>query len=149
MKAALIFAAVLLLVVVATTSNFARRGAKIEVVAPVAANAIPPVDIPSSLAQSGEAGPEVKLVLLALLPHGFENTEMHLDAGDYVFIIGNRTGLREVDVRVDREGKERVASAAVGGRKRDWKQRLKLTPGTYVVTANDNPDWTCRIVVGR
>jgi hypothetical protein len=27
------------------------------------------------------------------------------------------------------------------------EKRLKLTPGNYLVTANDNPEWTCRIVV--
>jgi hypothetical protein len=149
MKAALILAAVLLLVVVASTSNLARRDAKVDDVALGAANAIPPVDIPASLVQAGEAGAEVKLVLLALLPEGFDSTEIQLEPGDYLFIIGNRTGLKEVDVRLEREGKERVAAAMVGGRRRDWKQRLKLTPGTYLVTAADNPDWTCRIVVGR
>jgi hypothetical protein len=148
MKAALILAAVFLLVVVGATSNLARRGANAEDVV-LTANAIPPVGIPASLAQSGEAGPEVKLVLLALLPEGFDSTEIQLEAGDYLFIIGNRTGLKEVNVRLEREGNGRVAAARVGGRRSDWKQRLKLTPGTYLVTAADNPDWTCRIVVGR
>jgi hypothetical protein len=146
MKAILILAAVLLLVIAASHSNFAGSNASLE---NVPANAIPPVDISSSVGQSGEVGPEFKLVLLALRPEGFDTNEMHLEAGEYVFIIGNRTGLREVSIRLDREGKEQVAAATVGGRPRDWKQRLKLTPGSYVVTANDNPDWTCRIVVER
>jgi hypothetical protein len=114
---------------------------------PAAAEAIPPVDIPSSLAQPDEVGPDFKLLLLALLPHGFETNEMQLEAGEYFFIIANRTGLREVDVRLDREGKGRVGEATVGGRKRSWKQRFKLTPGNYIVSANDNPNWICRIEV--
>jgi hypothetical protein len=148
MKSVLILAAGLLLVVVATI--FEEHNAKVEnVAAAKAANAIPPGDILTSLGQSDEAGPEVKLVLLALLPDGFENTELRLDAGEYLFIIANRTGLKEVDVRVERAGRERLARAVVGKRRKDWKQRFVLTPGTYLVTANDNPDWTCRIVVGR
>ena len=137
MKALLIAAAVLLLVGVAAKSHFETS----------AASEIPPVEIPSNLAQSDEVGPEFKLVLLALLPHGFETSEINLVAGEYVLIIGNRTGLREVDVRIDREGKERLGEATVGGRQRDWKQRIKLTPGTYIVGANDNPEWSCRIEV--
>ena len=143
MKAILIVVGVVLLVGVAAKSQFAGRVAEVENVA----QAIAPITIPAGLEQTGEAGPEVKLVLLALWPQGFETSEMQLEPGEYLFIVGNRTGLREVNVQLEREGNGRVAEAAVGGRQRDWKKRLKLTPGTYVVTANDNPDWTCRVVV--
>lgn len=146
MKLLLIWATVFLLVVVATASSFAGHTAMVQ---DVQSNAIPPLDIPANLGQSDEAGPEVKLVLIALFPHGFENSEMLLEPGDHLFIIGNRTGLREVNLRIDREGRERVAAAAAAGRQKAWKQRLKLIPGTYLLTANDNPEWTCRIVVGR
>lgn len=147
MKTIIISAVVLLLVGVAAKSHFAERTVTAVDQVPTAAEAIPPVEISSNLAQPDEVGPDFKLVLLALLPHGFETTEMQLEAGDYMFVIGNRTGMREVDVRLDREGKGRVGAATVGGRKRNWKQRFKLTPGNYIVSANDNPDWTCRIEV--
>ena len=147
MKSVLISAAVLLLVGVAAKSHFAERNANAADESIVAADAIPPVNIPSILGQSDEVGSEFKLVLLALLPHGFETNEMYLDAGTYMFIIGNRTGLKEVNFRFDREGKDRVGEAIAGGRKRDWKQRFELTPGNYIVSANDNPEWSCRIVV--
>ena len=146
MKVVLITAAVLLLVGVAAKSHFAGRNIAAPEF-PAAAESIPPVDIPSNLAQPDEVGPDFKLVLLALLPHGFETTEMQLEAGEYMFIIGNRTGMKEVEVRLDREGSGRVAEATVGGRKRNWKQRFKLTPGTYIVSANEVPEWTCRIEV--
>ncbi len=146
MKALLIAAAVLLLVGVAAKSHLAVRNATAADEAPGASKEIPPVDIPSNLGQSDEVGPEFKLVLLALLPHGFETSEMQLDAGEYRFIVGNRTGLKEVNVRIDHEGQQ-LAAATVGGRPRDLKQRLRLTPGNYLISADDNPDWTCRIVV--
>jgi hypothetical protein len=143
MKPVLILAAILLAAVAAANARYLGRSAEI------ASNAIAPVTVPSQLAQSDEAGPEVKLALLALLPEGFDTKEMQLAAGDYVFIIGNRTGLREISVRLDREGLGRVGAATLGGRQRNWKQRMRLTTGTYIVTANDNPDWTCRIIVGQ
>lgn len=147
MKSVLITAAVLLLVGVAAKSHFAGRQINAAVEPPAAEDGIPPVNIPSTLGQFDEVGPEFKLVLLALLPHGFETNEMYLDAGTYMFIIGNRTGLKEVNFRIDREGKDRIGESIAGGRKRDWKQRFELTPGNYVVSANDNPEWSCRIVV--
>lgn len=145
MKPLLIVVAVLLVVAVTTKSHFAGLGGTVD----SEANAIPAVVIPSVLDQSEEVGSEVKLVLLALMPEGFDNTEMQLDSGEHLFIIGNRTGLKEVSVRLDREGKGLVAETIVGGRQRDWKKRLKLTVGTYLVTVNDKPNWTCRIVVSR
>ena len=115
----------------------------------VAVTAKSPVNVPQNLSQSAEVGPEFKLVLLALLPHGFETNEMQLDAGEYMFIVGNRTGLKEVNIRFGREGEKPLATPTLGGRSRDWKQRLKLTPGDYVISASENPDWTCRIIVRR
>jgi hypothetical protein len=147
MKSVLITAAVLLLVGLVAKSHLAGRHLNAAEKPPVAEDVIPPVDIPAHLGQFDEVGPDFKLLLLALLPHGFETSEMQLDAGDYLFIVGNRTGLKEVDVRVDREGKERLAAGTVGGRSRNWKQRLKLTPGSYVVSADGNPEWSCRLVV--
>lgn len=144
MKLVLILGTVVLVVVV-TNAQFIKSSADVESMA----NAIAPVTVPSLLDQSQEAGPEVRLILLALRPEGFETNEMQLEPGEHLFIIGNRTGLREVKMRLEREGNGRVAEAQVGGRQRDWKKRLQLTPGTYLLTANNNPDWTCRIVVGR
>ena len=148
MKLLIVLAAVVLLVVAGANSRLIGRYADAEDVA----NAVAPVNVPPLLDQwdqSDQAGPEVKLVLLALLPEGFDATEMQLEPGDYVLVIGNRTGLRDVNVRMDREGNARVATATLRGRQRDWKQRMQLVSGTYLVTANDNPEWSCRIVVGR
>jgi hypothetical protein len=145
MKLLIVFAASVLLVLVGANSRLIGRYS----LSKDAANEIPVVHVPPILDQTGEAGPDVKLVLLALLPEGFETSEMRLAPGDYVFIIGNRTGLREVDFRLDRDRNARVAAATLPGRQKDWKQRIRLTTGTYVVTANDNAEWSCRIVVGR
>jgi hypothetical protein len=145
MKAVLIVAAVVFLVVAVTNAQFFKSNADLQPMG----NAIAPIAVPSILDQSQEAGPEVKLILLALRPEGFETNEMRLDPGEHLFIIGNRTRLREVNMRLERQGAGRVTEAVVGGRQRDWKKRLRLTPGTYLVTANNNPDWACRIVVGQ
>ena len=143
MKTILILAAVLLLVLSAAKSRFIAGTAGAEEMSDALASTV----IPDRLEQSDETGPEVKLVLLALWPEGFEINEMQLAPGEYLFIIGNRTGVRRVSVNLDREGNDRLVAATVGGRQRDFKQRLKLTPGTYAVTADENPNWICRIRV--
>ena len=145
MKLLIVLAAVVLLAVAETNSRLIGRYSDSKDIA----KEIPAVNVPAILDQTGEAGPEVKLVLLALLPEGFDQRELRLEPGEYVFIVGNRTGLRQVNVRLDRVGAAGVAAATLAGRQRDWKQRMRLTMGTYLITANDNPDWSCRIVVGR
>jgi hypothetical protein len=147
MKRNLILTSIFSVVVIAISAQFTTGVASLDLATTEAANEIPPVQIPQHLGQSDEAGPEVKLMLLGLLPHGFETDELQVEAGDYLFIFGNLTGMSEVNLRLEREGKERLAEATAVGRQRKWKKRLKLTPGNYVVTANDNPEWTCRIVV--
>ena len=137
MKTILVFGAISVLIVISAAARFAGDTENIE----NGPSAIP-------ILQSDELTSDVKLVLLALRPEGFETSEIQLAAGEYVFIIGNRTGMKEINVRLDREQRESLVAATLRGRQKDWKQRLKLTPGTYVVRANDNPDWTCRIVVG-
>jgi hypothetical protein len=152
MKAILVITAILLLAIVSTNSYLAARSANVEKVpapVPTAASSPTQVDTSGSIDQSDEASSDIKLVLLALRPEGFESSEMQLTAGEYLFIIGNRTGLDEVNVRFHGEGKERMAAGTVRGRRKGWKQRLKLTPGTYFLTVDGNPDWTCRIVVER
>ena len=94
-----------------------------------------------------ETPSNIKVVLLALRSDGFEPTEIQLAAGEYMLVIRNRTGLADVNVRLQREAGERLGQATVGSKQRDWKRRTTLTPGVYLLTESDHPDWICRIVV--
>jgi len=90
---------------------------------------------------------DVEVLLLTLRPTGFESREVTLPAGDYVLIVRNRSGLDEFGVRLARETGENLREAKMPRHKRDWKHFLKLTPGNYVLTEVDHPDWTCRIKI--
>lgn len=110
---------------------------------------IPAADNSSApAAQSDEAISDIKVVLVNLRPEGCEPEELQLPAGEYLFIARNRTGLDEVNLRLTRESQQ-IADAKIPALRKDWKQRLKLTPGTYQLTESTQPQWTCRIVVER
>ena len=94
-----------------------------------------------------EAPLGIQVVLITLRPEGFEPVEMQIAPGEYLFVVRNRTGLDEVSTQLMRENGEHLGQANIGARRRDWKQRLKLTPGTYLLSEADHPDVTCRIVV--
>ncbi len=100
-----------------------------------------------STASASQDQHDIKVVLFTLRAEGFEPEEMQLSAGEYFLIVRNRSGLDEFNVRLLRENGENLREARVRGHRRDWKQRLRLTPGTYLFTETNHPDWTCRITV--
>jgi hypothetical protein len=105
---------------------------------------------PIATAQAGdETSSDIKVVLLTLRSEGFDPAEMQLPEGEYLLIVRNRTGLDEVDVRLAREDGQHLGQSKVRSRQKDWTQRLKLTPGTYLLTEINHPDWTLRVVVDK
>jgi len=97
--------------------------------------------------QEDEGGEKVKAVVFNLRPEGFEPAEVMLAAGEYLLVFNNRTGLDEFALRMEREGHGTMREAHPHKLKREWRQLLRLTPGTYVVTELNHPEWTLRVTV--
>ncbi len=146
----------ILVAITASASHFAARNAR-EKKLPTASTTstslkeghVPNLSVSRAVGSTDEAPSDIRVVLLALRSEGFEPQEIQLAAGEYLFVVRNRTGLDEVNVRLLREANQQLATAKVRARQRDWKQRLQLTPGTYVLTESGHPEWSCRIVVLR
>ncbi|HYP54559.1 MAG TPA: hypothetical protein VEQ42_13500 [Pyrinomonadaceae bacterium] len=109
-----------------------------------AAAASPPV---ASLPQQDEDSPAGEVVVLNLRPEGFEPAELTLAAGDYLLVVNNRTGLDEFALRLEREGQGTLREARPPRRARNWRQMLRLTPGTYLLTETNHPEWALRVTV--
>jgi hypothetical protein len=113
--------------------------------------AAPPatIELIATAPADDEAPSDIKVVLLTLRSEGFDPAEMQLPAGEYLLVVRNRTGLDEVDVRLVHEDGHNLDQAKVGARQKDWKQRLKLTPGTYLINEANHSDWNLRLVVNK
>lgn len=102
-------------------------------------------------AQSGQGRPSAYLIPVTLTPYGFEPTEMNLRPSRVVLAVYNRTGLRELSLRIDREApgspRERIAQERVPSSRWKWSNQLVLAPGTYIVSEEHHPEWVCRITV--
>jgi hypothetical protein len=98
---------------------------------------------------SDETPADIQVVLVTLRADGFEPAELQLPAGEYLLVVRNRTGLDEVNVSLVRENGQHLGQSKVGARQKDWKQRFKLTPGTYLLNETNHPDWTTRVVVDK
>jgi len=84
---------------------------------------------------------------LSLRASGFETKEISISAGDYFVVIQNATGLDEVALRIERETGQRVHEMRLSRLKKRWRQMVHFTPGQYVVSEVDHPEWTCHITV--
>lgn len=98
-----------------------------------------------------EGQPSTFLIPLTLTPYGFEPTEMNLRPTRVVLAVYNRTGLKELSLRIDRDTpgnpRERIAQERVPSSRWKWGKQLVLAPGTYIVSEERHPEWVCRIKV--
>jgi hypothetical protein len=97
--------------------------------------------------QGGGQRVHLESELITIGPGGFEPSTIRRPAGRFFLAIENRSGLDSVTLRIDRLAGNRLKEAAVSGGQLDWIDVLDLTPGDYVVTEADHPNWVCYITV--
>jgi hypothetical protein len=97
--------------------------------------------------QGGGQRVQLESELITIGPDGFEPSAIRRPTGRFFLAIENRSGLDSVTLRIDRVGGNRLKAAAVSGGQLDWIDVLDLTPGDYVITEGDHPNWVCNITV--
>ncbi len=96
------------------------------------------------------APPLPKLVsFIKVLPYGFEPSVVEQDPGRILLVVHNRTGLRQITLRLDREVGGRLVEVSLPTTRVRWGQRLVLVPGKYVLTEANHPNWICRITISQ
>jgi hypothetical protein len=88
---------------------------------------------------------DVKGLVIALLPTGFDPAEIEIPKGRYLFHVQNRCRVRDLAYRLEFESGEQVHE--VHDKKMQWKKEIDLHPGTYVLSVVDHPDWRSTIRV--
>jgi hypothetical protein len=86
-----------------------------------------------------------KGLMFELRPSGFIPSEVTVDAGKYLLLLQNRSGLKGLSFRLERENESRVAES--DQQKRDWKAQVRLSPGTYILSEASHPEWRSVITV--
>jgi hypothetical protein len=86
-------------------------------------------------------------VLVTIFPGGFNTTQITSPAIPFFLLIENRSGLSEVSLRLDRVASSRLRTAAVQREQPDWADLMDLSPGDYVLSEANHPDWICHITV--
>ncbi len=89
----------------------------------------------------------LEIEVITILPHGFEPAEITRASGQFGIAVENRSGLEDVQLRLDRVSGNRLYEAEVPRQKLNWKQGVDLTPGLYVLTEASHPEWVCHITI--
>jgi hypothetical protein len=90
---------------------------------------------------------DLSVLRLTLSPEGFAPAEVTLPRGRFLLVVYNKSGLEEVDLRLDAVAGGRMREARAKGRGSRWQEVLDPPPGEYVLSLAEHPDWACRITV--
>jgi len=101
----------------------------------------------TTAAQGNPAQVRIEVERITIRPRGFEPTEITRPAGHFILAVNNRSGLEEVALRLDRVAGSRLREVRVPRTKLDWRSLVDLTPGRYVLTEANHPDWICHITI--
>jgi hypothetical protein len=96
--------------------------------------------------QQQQAG-RVEVEHLLLRETGFEPARIARPAGRFLLGVDNRTGLEDVQFRLEREHGEKLREVRVNSRGRGWREPLSLPPGTYRLTEAAHPEWVCVVTI--
>lgn len=80
--------------------------------------------------------------LLTLRPTGCDPAEITRPAGRFILAILNRSGLDEVQFRLDKETNSRLNNVNVSSRQLNWAEAIDLPPGKYKLTGTAHPEFS-------
>lgn len=102
---------------------------------------------PAAAAQEKEQGERLEVEYVTLTRAGFEPAEITRPRGRFLLAVNNRTRLESIEVQLEREAGGRLRGARIPSMKRDWRERVALPPGRYLLTEAGHPGWKCLITI--
>jgi hypothetical protein len=91
--------------------------------------------------------PRIEAELITIRPWGFYPKEIRRPAGPFFLAVDNRSGLRELDVRLSINIGGLEQTMPLPKRIRGWRNVLDLPPGEYKLTEVNHPTWTSKITI--
>jgi hypothetical protein len=113
---------------------------------PVSALDYPIVIIPAALQQE-TADDDIEAEIVTIRPIGFEPSAITRPRGEFLLVINNRSGLKEINWRLAREAGGNLREVRIYDGKSRSGNFEDLPPGRYVLTEANHPDWICRLTI--
>jgi hypothetical protein len=137
-----------LLLVSASTGAFGLSANFPPIISLPTSDALAEKSASASPASINSADERLEGELVVVEARGFEPAEITRPAGPFLLIVDNRSGLEQVQVRVERvTGRERLYDIPLSRKDYSWNSLLRLPPGEYVLTVAGHPEWVCRLTL--
>jgi hypothetical protein len=91
-----------------------------------------------------QASPGVLLV--SLLPTGFEPAEVTFPAGQILLGVNNRTGISDLSFQLTDDNGRPVGEKRMVKQKL-WRKVIEPKSGRYVLHVVNHPSWRCEIII--
>lgn len=103
--------------------------------------------VTNSEASSAAPQQKIEAELITIYPQGFVPREIRRPPGKFLIAIDNRSGIQEIELRLDHETGNRLRQVQVARKKVAWRDLVELPPGKYRLTEANHPDWVCRFEI--
>ena len=130
--------------VVGVAATRVLSGAPRDVSAPTPPTMVVSTPIQNEGATGRHAMSEV--VIVSLLPTGFEPSEITHPEGKFLFGVNNRTGLSYLTFQLIDESGRGVGQKRVM-QERIWRKVIEPKPGRYLLQVAGHPEWRCQITI--
>ena len=78
---------------------------------------------------------------------GFEPAQITRSGGHFFLAVENRSGARNLTIRVDPAHGNRVREVVEPPDQLDWVDEMKLPPGQYQISTTDQPNRVCQLII--
>jgi hypothetical protein len=85
--------------------------------------------------------------IVTVTPAGFEPAEITRPRGRFLLGVDNRSGLEDIQLRLERVDGSRVPVVEARKRRLSWREEVELPPGRYVIRESNHREWNCLITI--
>lgn len=104
-------------------------------------------DGPETGGAVSQSAPRPEAELLVLRSDGFKPNEITRPQGPFLLALQNHSSEEELSLVLKAESGASMRQVRMAKRQSKLKEILELTPGRYVLTDANHPEWTCKIVI--
>lgn len=98
----------------------------------------------TSLSQTSD---RIEAELITIKPTGFDPLEIRRPPGRFYLRVNNRSGIHDLELRLDQERGARVQDVRLPRGRLGWNKMLELPPGRYTLSEINHPEWVCTITI--
>ena len=135
----------LLLIALALVVLFALPNVRARRAVSPSETTLPRTSFPISATATQRRIADFESELITITPHGFEPQEITRPAGRVLLMVDNQSELDLMSLQLTREAGPRINEIRVPREQPNWSDAIDLTPGRYVLTDAEHPEWQCRI----